>query len=481
MSAAGLVGCASNATTNAGDSFFDPSVMGRWQHTPTVVPILDRIAAFEEQSDDLVEYSDPTPGDLIPQPFSYRLGPGDPVRVELWDLIITNQAETYEVTVDAKGDIDLPQIGRVNVGGRTVAEAIQAIQEPMKRLVSKPLANIIPLGRMQLSYNVLGAIERPGAYLVSKADFRVLEALSPAGRFDETTPEVFVIRQVPLTQEASGKAPPPSVQNTPADATGVGNPEPGKDFLKVIDEIAPKKDVPHPGMLSARQPTPGVAQPKAPVIGLVDDSTRKESKAEPGSPGSFWVFLNGKWVQLATPAPVRPEGGPPSSEQLVTQRVIRIPVKELLAGKQSVNIVVRPGDVIRVPAAPQGYVFVGGQVQRPGTYQLTQPGPLTLLRVLDAAGGLSGIAIPERIDLTRMVGHDRQGTIMLDGRAIARRLQPDLVLKPNDQITVGTNFWALPLAVVRNGFRASYGFGFVMDRNLSNDVFGPPPVNQFGQ
>ena len=66
-------------------------------------------------------------------------------------------------------------------------------------------------------------------------------------------------------------------------------------------------------------------------------------------------------------------------------------------------------------------------------------------------------------------------------RAIAEFTQPDVYLKPDDRINVGTNFWAAPLAVLRNGFRASYGFGFILDRNFGNDIFGAPPVNQFGQ
>jgi len=27
----------------------------------------------------------------------------------------------------------------------------------------------------------------------------------------------------------------------------------------------------------------------------------------------------------------------------------------------------------------------------------------------------------------------------------------------------------------------TYGFGFLLDRNFGNDVFGAPPTNQFGQ
>ena len=83
--------------------------------------------------------------------------------------------------------------------------------------------------------------------------------------------------------------------------------------------------------------------------------------------------------------------------------------------------------------------------------------------------------------MTRVVGRGRQATIRLDLRAISEQTQPDLYLKPDDRINVGTNFWALPLATIRNGFRASYGFGFILDRNFGNDVFGAPPTNFGGQ
>ena len=62
--------------------------------------------------------------------------------------------------------------------------------------------------------------------------------------------------------------------------------------------------------------------------------------------------------------------------------------------------------------------------------------------------------------------------VRLDLRAIFHGTQPDFYLKPNDLINVGTHFLATPLAVVRNGFRTTYGFGFVLDRNFEQDVFG---------
>lgn len=106
---------------------------------------------------------------------------------------------------------------------------------------------------------------------------------------------------------------------------------------------------------------------------------------------------------------------------------------------------------------------------------------LTLRRIIPSAGGVTSISAPEKVDLTRMIGPDRQATIRLNLRAIEEGTQPDLFLRGNDIVNVGSSFWALPLAVARNGFRMTYGFGFLADRNFGNDIFGAPPANRFGQ
>ncbi|KKK67476.1 hypothetical protein LCGC14_2953700, partial [marine sediment metagenome] len=52
--------------------------------------------------------------------------------------------------------------------------------------------------------------------------------------------------------------------------------------------------------------------------------------------------------------------------------------------------------------------------------------------------------------------------------------EPDVFLKPNDVLAVGT-YWAAPfMAVWRNAFRMTYGFGFIYDRNFSREDFEIP-------
>jgi hypothetical protein len=215
-------------------------------------------------------------------------------------------------------------------------------------------------------------------------------------------------------------------------------------------------------------------------VDLVEGGSRPADPDGSQAPNtSAWIFVNGEWVRAA-----RSDAGVPGQavpDAIVTQRVIKVPLKPLLAGDARYNIVVRPGDVIRVPPAEQGFIYLGGNVARPGSYNLPGVGPYTLWRAIVSAGDLGPIGIPERCDLTRMVGENRQATIMLNYRAIVEGTQPDVVLKPNDIINVGTTFWAYPMAVIRGGFRTTYGFGFLLDRNFGNDVFGAPPTNVQGR
>ena len=163
----------------------------------------------------------------------------------------------------------------------------------------------------------------------------------------------------------------------------------------------------------------------------------------------------------------------------MTQRIIRVPMQRLGRGDASVNIVIRAGDVIRIPPTPPGTIYLEGQVGRPGAYGVAEK--LTLRRVIAAAGGVTAISAPEKIDLVRQTGPNQQATIRLNYRAIVEGTHPDLFMRGNDMINVGSSFWALPLAVARNGFRMTYGFGFLADRNFGNDIFGAPPVERFGQ
>jgi hypothetical protein len=155
-------------------------------------------------------------------------------------------------------------------------------------------------------------------------------------------------------------------------------------------------------------------------------------------------------------------------------RLLEIDYRDLIAGQSMLNVIVRPDDFINVVPPPTGVVYIDGEIARPGPYDLPATGQLTLSRLVAAAGGLGPLAIPERVDLVRRVGN-REATIRVNLAAIRERSEPDIALKSDDHVIIGTNFFAQPLAVIRNGFRMTYGFGFLVDRNWGTDIFGPPP------
>lgn len=485
MMAAGLTGC-----TNW-DSYMNPSVTGRWEHTPTRVPILTHLAAIEDPEEQWVEWSEITPEDLEAQADPYRVGAGDIVNLTIWDLVARNSAEQIVRQVDQNGYVEIPILGRVFVSGLTEPEVGQAIAERMRDIVADPLVSVVVEQRRQQLFFITGAIQGAGPYAVPSADYRLLEAMAAAGGVPEYTDELLIIRQIPLS-DAGGRMQPLNPEDQFRGTTQPAQPREGESLLNVIEELSA------PGALGGPMGgvVPVMMQPAGqPPIDLIDTPRGGERPSSAGEAEAAverqmeprWRYRDGRWTREALPAATRrpidariAQGPRDIRGELFTQRVIRVPTKPLAAGDARYNIVVRPGDVIRVPPNESGVFYIGGQINRPGVYNLPTVGRMTLMRAIVAGSDLSPIAIPERVDLTRMVGPNEQATIMLNFRAIREGTQPDVYIRRDDVINIGTNFWATPLAVVRGGFRTSYGFGFLLDRNFGNDVFGAPPTNRQG-
>lgn len=488
---AGMVGCET-------DSFIDPSVTGRWENTPTIMPILDRVSTIEDEPAEYVRAEPIQPQDLIPEVEQYRFGPGDVLDIGIRDFVAPGQEERFQVNLDSRGYVYIPKLRPIRAQGLTNLELNDVIRDAVAdaQIRQDAVVSVNILSQRSQTYSVLGAVVAPQEYFIPQPNYRLLQAITAAGGVNETIEKLYVIRQVALSDQARGVAPAPTNQpdSRPPTAPTPAEPPPQQDpnrLLDLIDELTKPKDgepgaQPQPGMLraaSSRRGQPEDRPAEVPAPPAIDLPGAPATPAAPGAPAapatppppaSPWKYENGQWTKRSPGSGGLVEGmtGAAGSEPVVTQRIIEIPMAQLLAGDASVNIVVRPGDVIRVPPPKTGVVYLAGFVARPGTYTLSGDTKLTLLRGLDSAGGLNSLAIPERTDLTRIVGPGRQATIRLNLRAIAEQTQPDIYLKPDDRINVGTNFWAFPLAVTRGGFRASYGYGFILDRNFSGDVFG---------
>jgi protein involved in polysaccharide export with SLBB domain len=533
--------------TNVDGWMWDPSIVGRWETTPTVTPVLDRIDIIEAGTGEFIDVTDATAADLIPEPIDYRVQPGDFIAVSIFQFEQAGRTSQYDVRVDNRGFITLPRLDPVQVENMTAEEIRLAVSSGIieKGILSDPVVTVTIPGQRAATFGIYGAIPNVGRYQVPYPEYRLLDALTDAGGVSPIIPYVFIIRQVSLDDAADPVDPAagmPGGGGRPSTPTRNGGNGGGTELDQLLEELGEEGDAGGEtgnAAFSAGDARRGSAIDRqlrrlmleveragdadgsgigfdarvnrsamqdggageAPPIDLEDDGNfRALPGDEPEAPAAAaaqprgeWVFIDGEWVRIVDVErrPARgdlAEGEDPLAgstdtpiEELFTERVIRVPVDPLLQGIAKYNVVVRPGDLINVPAPASGVVYVGGPgIARPGTYTLSPQTRLTLLRVIPTAGGLSAIAIPDRVDLTRMLGPNRQATIRLDVAAIAEGTAPDVVLKKDDLINFGTNFWATPLAVIRGGFRASYGFGFLLDRNFGNDVFGAPPSNVGG-
>ena len=221
-----------------------------------------------------------------------------------------------------------------------------------------------------------------------------------------------------------------------------------------------------------------VQESQKPDVDIVEDERAGRPSVQPTF---FYDQQRGEWVRVPGTGLAAPQDLPAEAQQqedLIVERIIRVDYARLVQGDSMQNLVIRPGDRIYVEVPPQGFVYIDGEINRRGVYTLPVQGELTLSRLVASAGGFSQIAIPERVDLTRRVGSNREATIRLDLAAIRNRTQPDVLIKPDDLVIIGTNWVAFPLAVVHSGFRVTYGFGFLLDRNFGTDVFGAPPRSE---
>ena len=252
-------------------------------------------------------------GQASPQipPTSHTLGPGDVLRVTVYD----NPDVSQEVTIGPDGSFSYPLIGRVQAAGLPVQqlETLLAKRFAEGYLVSPQVGVTVTQHKSQQIY-VMGAVRTPGAYPLQRQT-TLLEMLSAAGGpTPEAGSEVIVTR--------------------------------GSD-------------------------TSGPATTSAAAAG---------------------------------------------------QPLMRVQLEQLLAGGVPQRLSLQDGDVIYVPLG--AFVYVSGEIQRPGRYRLERD--TTIQKAVTLAGGFTKFAATKNMLVQRMV----------DGRRVDFQAGPNDLLQAEDVLVV---------------------------------------------
>ncbi len=110
-------------------------------------------------------------------------------------------------------------------------------------------------------------------------------------------------------------------------------------------------------------------------------------------------------------------------------------------GDLSLDVAVRPGDVIMVPHSRRFRVYVTGAVERPGPVEFESGEGITVLQAITAAGGPTARASLGKVHIIRRFAGGTQERIDVNLKRIRKGKDEDLPLEKNDTVVVAEWFF----------------------------------------
>ena len=492
----------------------DPTQLGRFEPTPTVNVILDTLGVADEPSPTYEGSEDPRPEDLVSYEPDYVFGAGDVVQISVFELYNEATMYTNQFVVTETGRLSIPDVGIVMAEGLTEAELEREISTILSpNIIKEPSVTVTLLSSQRRQFSIVGqGVAQSNRFQIPRYPLRLTDAIALAGGIgDFNVGHIYVSRDVKsqdmqtldMPQSPGAEPAAPQRRNVEDEMLEMITPSVGSSKNQVILTTAE---------MATRQELEALAAPEGIDAADLLPEGVDEVSSQPVQQSAArieWVFEDGKWKavevqgqanvssglkpELLQPEQFGSEGGRTESAipsdfglsdigkgQTVT-RVIKIPVDRLLAGDPRYNIIIRPADRITVPRDLVGEFYVGGNVNAPNAYPITGR-PITLKQAITIAGGLNSIAWPQKVEVVRRIGENQSGLmqeeiVLVDLKKISEGTQPDFFIKQHDYINVGTHGTSRWLAVLRNAFRATYGFGLIYDRNFAYDDFGDNPID----
>lgn len=111
-------------------------------------------------------------------PDKYVVGTGDMLSINLWGEINLS----HQLRITPEGDLLIPRVGKVEVGGKPLSEVKKIIREAVMKSYKNVKVTITLVGLRRFKVSVAGAVKAPGIYSVF-ANTRVSEVIGKAGGF----------------------------------------------------------------------------------------------------------------------------------------------------------------------------------------------------------------------------------------------------------------------------------------------------------
>jgi polysaccharide biosynthesis/export protein len=411
-------------------------------------------------------------------PNAYTLGPGDRVRVDVFN--VPEYSGEFIVLVD--GTLNLPLVGAIPVAGRNLNQASQIIEQAYRGFVRVPNVTVGLLLARPIQITIAGEVNRAGSYNIPLSETRKFPTLSQAVQLAGGVNQTSNLRRVRVTRGnrvgyfdllAVLQNADPTQDLTLRDGDAVFVPTAtnvnASDIARISDSNIGSQDAAIKIVVIGEVSKPGTYNMKA------------ESSGTAGTAGGTGGRLN---LPTLTEA-LRLAGGSTASadaSRIVVQRLTRngppqrisVNLLRLLnAGDTTQDLPLQNGDTIYLPTDPvigsagsrqlaassfgpqvlnPIKIAVVGQVNRPGTYNVkgesNASGSATIQNVnfsiptvtqaIQSAGGIKPTADVRRIKLLR-INRDGRGqakTINLWALLTQGDSSQDLPLQEGDRIII---------------------------------------------
>jgi len=106
----------------------------------------------------------------------YAIAPADILEISIWG----EEELARQLVVCPDGNVSFPLVGNLMVSGKTTTEVRALLEKKIRTFIPEASATVIVSQLGSLQYYVIGKVERPGMFNVSKT-LSVLQALAMAG------------------------------------------------------------------------------------------------------------------------------------------------------------------------------------------------------------------------------------------------------------------------------------------------------------
>lgn len=132
-------------------------------------------------------------GTVVRNRSAYKLGPTDVLKISVFQV----EELDREVIVTDAGTVNLPLIGAVRAGGRTLQEVEREITQKLRKFLRSPQVTVFVKQYNSQKYTVEGSVKQPGVFPI-RGQVTLLQAIATArglGKLADSS-SIIMFRQV---------------------------------------------------------------------------------------------------------------------------------------------------------------------------------------------------------------------------------------------------------------------------------------------